>query len=126
MPSVVWQSARKRSEHLGVAVRGLQLTSALLLELAVFAAFAYWGWTVHWAVGIAAFAVVTVAWGLFLSPKAKFPLPTPAKLTAKAFVFAGAAFALVATGATVLGLVFGALLVVLLVSEAVWPWAHLA
>lgn len=110
---------------LGVAVRGLQLTSALVLELAVFAAFAYWGWTVHWAVGIAAFAVVTVAWGLFLSPKAKFPLPTRAKIAAKAVVFAGAVVAIVATGALAAGLVFAVALVLLLVSEVVWPWAHL-
>lgn len=112
-------------DTLGVAVRGLQLTSALLLELAVFAAFAYWGWTVHWTVGIAAFAVVTVAWGLFLSPKAKFPLPTPVKIAAKAVVFAGAVVAIVATGALAAGLVFAAALAFLLVSEVVWPWAHL-
>lgn len=110
---------------LGVAVRGLQLTSALVLELAVFAAFAYWGWTVHWTVGIAAFAVVTVAWGLFLSPKAKFPLPTRAKIAAKAVVFAGAVVAIVATGALAAGLVFAVALALLLVSEVVWPWAHL-
>lgn len=90
---------------------------ACLLELLAFVALAYWGFRTgdglapKFVLGIGVPVLAAVVWGLFAAPRATFGLPLPGVLLAKAIVFGAAVVALIATGALVLGIVFGVLAV---------------
>lgn len=90
---------------------------AFLLELLAFVALAYWGFrtgdglALKFVLGIGVPVLAAVVWGLFAAPRATFGLPLPGVLLAKAIVFGAAVVALIATGALVLGIVFGVLAV---------------
>jgi hypothetical protein len=95
-------------------MRGANLVLRFLLELSALAAAAYWGFSTasgvtQWVLGLGAPALVAVAWGLFVSPKAKVELPHPARFAIELLVFAGAALALVAADQYVLGIVLAGL-----------------
>lgn len=68
-------------------MKGLNLGLAFLLELALLAAIAYWGWhlsapsAVRWLVAIAAPAVLALAWSRIAAPDARSRLP-PTRLVA--------------------------------------------
>ncbi|MFD0899388.1 YrdB family protein [Actinomadura sediminis] len=87
---------------------------AFLIEMAAFAALAWWGFTAGDAVavnvllGIGAPAAAIVLWGLFAAPKARFDAGLPVVLLVKALVFAAAALAVLGVGSPVLAAVFGA------------------
>jgi hypothetical protein len=97
-------------------MKALALTVRFLLELAAFAAVAVWGWQVvdpqaaKLVLSIAAPAVLIVVWGLFVAPKARFPVADPWWLAIEVVVFAVAALALIAIddtiGAVVLAVVY--------------------
>lgn len=98
-------------------VRGVILTLRFLLELAMLAAFAYWGF---WAgsrlwesilLAVAVPAVVAVVWGSFMSPKARFPLPRPWHALVEIVLFGLAAAALFVAGHLVIAVVLGVLAV---------------
>jgi hypothetical protein len=61
-------------------MRGSAVTLAFLMELAVYAAVTYWGFTrdarllVRWCGGLGALALFITAWALFGAPGATYPL----------------------------------------------------
>ena len=85
-----------------------------LLELGALAALAYWGFTTGsgatpWLLGLGAPLAAAIFWGLFVAPKARFPVSASARVDLGLVVFGLATAALVAAGATVVAVVFGAL-----------------
>ena len=94
------------------ALRMANLGLRFLLELAMLAAVALWGWD---ELGAAAAVALPVAfatiWGMLLSPKARVPAPPAAKLTLELALFALAALALHGAGETALAVTFAALTV---------------
>jgi hypothetical protein len=82
------------------------LGARFLLELCLLAALAYAGLQVNVAVAILAPLAAAVVWGLFVSPKARFPLGTGAWIGIQLVLFGAAAAGLVASGSVVLGIVF--------------------
>lgn len=84
-------------------MRAVMLLVRFLCELAMLAAFAYWGF--HTANGVAgvllgvgAPAVAATVWGLFLAPKRRIALPVAARVAIELAVFGTAVLALWATG----------------------------
>jgi hypothetical protein len=91
------------------AIRAANLGLRFLLELALLAAFSYWGLqTQGAALAVVMPLVFATAWGTFLSPKAKVPLPRPARLVLELVVFGLGAAGLLSAGATALGIAFAA------------------
>ena len=90
-------------------MRTTSLALKFLLELAAFAAFAYWGASVSIVVAIAAPALAIVLWGLFAAPRSERRLPTRPRVVFEASVFALAVVALFAVGAPVAALVMAVL-----------------
>jgi len=88
-----------------------------LLELAMLAALAYWGFAefdgvVQWVLGLGAPLLVAGVWGAFVAPKASRPTVDPVRLTLELAVFGSGIAALLAAGSTAPALVFAALVVV--------------
>ena len=92
-------------------MRMLSLALKFALELAAFAALAWWGATVHIALAIAAPAIAIVLWGLFAAPRSERRLPRGPRVVFEAAVFAVAVLALLAVGAPILALVMAVLTV---------------
>lgn len=89
--------------------RAVVLTVRFALELAALAVAAVAGWgAAGWIGAVAAPVAVALAWGAFVSPKARFSLPLAARLAVEAVVFGGAALALWWLGRPVLAAAFGA------------------
>lgn len=87
----------------------LLLALRFLVELCLFAAWALVG---YWAldsrplgvlVGGGLAAVVAAAWGVFLSPRRRFDLPLPVRVTVELVLFGAASVALAASGHTLWG-----------------------
>lgn len=88
----------------------MSLALAFLLELAAFAAFAYWGASVgsgavSVVLAIAAPALAIALWAVFGAPRSSRRLPTGPRVVFELSVFGLAAVALLAAGAPVLALV---------------------
>jgi Protein of unknown function (DUF2568) len=97
-------------------LKSANLAVKFLLELAAFAALAYWGArTGHgaWAVAaaIAAPLAAVIVWALFCAPRARRRLPVPTRAPLELAVF-GLAGGLAAAGAVTLAIVFGAVVIV--------------
>jgi hypothetical protein len=90
-------------------MRVFSLALKFLIELAAFAAFAYWGATVSIVLAIAAPAVAIVLWGVFAAPRSERRLPMPARIGFESAVFVLAVVALLVAGALLAGLVLAAL-----------------
>ena len=97
-------------------MKGLALVLRFLLELAALAALVYAGIAVvdgpmGWLLGLGMAAAAAVAWGLFVAPRARIAVPTPARLAVEVAVFAAACSGLLAAGqpvlAAVLAIVYG-------------------
>ena len=92
-------------------------TLAFLVELVALGGLAWWGFhtghniAVHLLLGLGAPLLMAVAWGMFAAPKARRPLPVPARLVFKLLVFGLASAAVYATGAHTFGIVFAAVAV---------------
>jgi hypothetical protein len=85
-----------------------------LLELALLAALAYWGFSgqtgaVQWVLGLGAPLLVAVVWGRYIAPKASHPTTDPLRLLLELAVFAAGVAALLAADRTVLAPVFAGL-----------------
>lgn len=84
-------------------MRALHLLLRFTLELCAFAALAYGGWQVPaptWVRLLLAIALplaAAVAWGQWVAPRARRPVPDPVRLVPEWAVFGGAAVALAAT-----------------------------
>jgi hypothetical protein len=93
-------------------MRAANLALKFLLELAAFAALAYWGATVHIVLAILAPAAAIVLWALLAAPRSARRLPTATRVPFELAVFAAAVAALFAAGAPVLALIVAVLVVV--------------
>lgn len=91
---------------------------AFLVEMAAFAALAWWGFDAGGgllagiALGAAAPAAAIVLWGLFAAPKARYDAGLPVVLLVKAAVFAAAALAVLGVGHPAPALAFAAVALV--------------
>jgi hypothetical protein len=86
-------------------VLALVLAVRFAHELALLAAFAWWGYDAAGVLGGALCAIgVAVLWGLLLSPKARFPLSPVVRNGVEVLVFIVAAGALAALGHPALGI----------------------
>jgi len=97
-------------------LRSANLAVKFLLELAAFAALAYWGATIGhgaWAVvaAIAAPLAAVLVWGVWCAPRAGRRLPTAARVPLELAVFGLAAAGLAAAGSVLLAIIFGIVVV---------------
>ena len=90
-------------------MRIFSLVLKFALELAAFAALAYWGATVSIVLAIAAPALAIVLWGVFAAPRSERRLPLPARIAFESGVFILAVVALLAAGAFVAAIVLAAM-----------------
>lgn len=82
------------------------LTVRFLIELALLAGAGMLAWTLlpggwRWAGALVAVGVVGTIWGLFLSPRARIRLRSPAPLLLEAALFLGVGAGLIAVGQVV-------------------------
>ncbi|ULH15049.1 YrdB family protein [Deinococcus sp. KNUC1210] len=84
-------------------LKAVLLTLAFVLELVMLAAVSSWGLrsgtttALRLLLGIGAPVVFAVVWGLFLAPRANFPLSAPAHLALELLLYALAALGLATT-----------------------------
>ncbi len=97
--------------------KSINLAVAFLLELAMLAAFAYWGFHTGGTVlekilrGIGVPLLVAVVWGMFMAPNSRRRLQGAAYLAVKVILFGLAVLALIVSGQLLIGLLFGAVFV---------------
>jgi hypothetical protein len=106
-------------------LKASNLALKFLLELAAFAALAYWGATVGEGavavlLAVAAPAVAIALWAIFAAPKSQRRLPRAARVTFELGVFALAALALLAAGSPLAAVLFAAFAFVNAVLLAAW------
>jgi hypothetical protein len=93
-------------------LRATALALRFLLELTALGALAVWGFTMDASLplrvltGIGAPLVAAVAWGLFVSPKAKIPVSPATRYAIELLVFVTAFFAIAAAGSPSIGFTF--------------------
>lgn len=88
-------------------MKAANLGLRFLLELCLLAALAYVGLQVSVVLSIVLPVVAAVLWGLFVAPRARFPLPLSSWLGVQIVLFGGAVAGLIAVGSAPLGVVFG-------------------
>ena len=99
---------------------------AFALELCMVAAWAYWGFQTGMgalakvALGVGAPLLVIVVWGLFMAPRAAFPLPAPAHVALFVVIFGAAAVALASAGQPRLAIVFAVVAALNYVVASIW------
>lgn len=87
-----------------IIFQSIVLLILFLIELAALFSFGYWGfhfnrgWIVRFALGIGAPLVIAVFWGLFVAPKATYPVSIPVRHLLQIAVFSLASLALYASG----------------------------
>ena len=107
-------------------LKSTNLALAFLLELALLAAFAYWGFQSGGGtlgkvlLGIGVPVLVAVIWGIFMAPNSTRHLQGGAYLVLKAILFGLGVAALAAAGRTTLGLVFAVVVVINTILLYVW------
>ena len=87
-------------------MKAANLAARFALELCLLAALAYVGWKVNVVLAVAFPVVAAVVWGLFVSPKARYPLSTMPWIAVQVVLFGAAVIGLIAGGSVVLGIVF--------------------
>jgi len=93
-------------------VESVNLALRFLLELGALASLAYWGWQTRGSVAVRILLTVVtplvaaLIWGRFVGPKASHRLEDPVRAAVEIGFFGGAAVALLAAGATTIGVVF--------------------
>jgi hypothetical protein len=93
-------------------LRGVTLSIRFLGELAMLAALVYWGLAVGdgigaWMLGVGAPLLAAVVWGAWVAPKARWPVPIPARVVLELVVFGAAVGALTVAGQPLLAVVLG-------------------
>ena len=101
-------------------MKELNLGVRFLLELCLLAVLAYAGLRVNVVVSIAAPLVAAVLWGVFISPKARVPLPTAAWVAVQVVLFGAAAVGLILAGKALLGVLFAIAVAVNLALVLFW------
>lgn len=108
------------------AVKAVNLAMAFILELAMLAAFAWWGFhtgnsaIVRILLGVGVPVLVAVIWGIFMAPNSSRRFKGAAYLSLKFVLFGLAVAALVAVGQTTLGIILGVVFLVNTVLLYVW------
>jgi hypothetical protein len=88
-------------------VKAANLGARFLLEVCLLAALAYVGLQVNVAFAVVFPLVAAVVWGLFVSPKARYPLSLPLWVGLQVLLFGVAVVGLIVAGSVWLGVVFG-------------------
>jgi hypothetical protein len=107
-------------------LKALNLLIRFLLELCMLVAVGYWGFKIHsgWVLkiifGIGLPILIAVIWGLFIAPRATYPLRGISYLAVELILLGSGAVALFASGRPVLGWVYTVTLVVNQVLIVVW------
>ena len=108
------------------ALKSINLGVRFLLELCMLAAVGYWGfktgsgWFLKIASGIGGPVLIAVIWGMFVAPKAAYPLHGFVLLAMEAVLFGLGVVALYATGKHSLAWGFAVVVVVNRVLMLVW------
>jgi hypothetical protein len=107
-------------------LKTLNLSLAFFLELAMLAAFAYWGFhtgqttIVKIGLGIGIPLLVAVIWGLFMAPNSSMQFQGAAYLALKLVLFGLAVAALIRISNDTLGIVLGGVVVINTILLYVW------
>lgn len=107
-------------------LKSINLALAFLLELALLAAFGYWGFQsggstlVKILLGIGLPLLVALIWGIFMAPNSARRLQGGAYLALKAVLFGLAVAALMAAGRTTLGVLFAVVVVINTILLFIW------
>jgi hypothetical protein len=107
-------------------LKSINLALAFLLELALLAAFAYWGFQSgnstleKFLLGIGLPLLVALIWGTFMAPNSARRLQGGAYLALKALLFGLGVAALMAAGRTTLGVAFAVVVVINTILLYVW------
>jgi len=107
-------------------LKALNLLIRFLLELCMLVAVGYWGFKTHsdWVLkiilGIGLPILIAVTWGLFIAPRAKYPLSGISYRAVELILLGSGAVALFASGRPDLGWVYTVILVVNKVLIVVW------
>ncbi len=89
-----------------------------LLELAMLAAFVYWGFHIDGGLlikilfGIGTPILVAIIWGTFIAPKASIPVSVSIRMILQIILFGSAAAALYFSGKGTLAIIFGTVVVI--------------
>jgi hypothetical protein len=104
----------------------VNLALAFALELAMLAAYAFWGFgaventLLRIILGVGIPLIVAGIWGMYMAPRAAKPVTPQVKLVLLLVLFGGAALALAAAGQITLAAIFAALVVINQVLLRVW------
>jgi hypothetical protein len=107
-------------------LKGSNLLLRFLLELCLLAAVGYWGfktqsgWAMKILFGIGLPVLIAVIWGLFVAPKATYPLSGIPHLVLALILLGSGAVALFASGNPTLGWVYSIILIVNQVLLVLW------
>lgn len=106
-------------------LKQLNIALSFVLEIAMLAAYAYWGYhavtgPLRWLLAIAAPLLAAVVWGLLLAPKARRRVGSTAGIALSTVLFLLAALALFTSGQPGLGIAMLALTVVNRALLAAW------
>jgi len=94
------------------AFESLVLLVRFVLELCMLAALGYWGFetgdsaAAQWALGLGVPVAAAVVWGMFIAPKARYPVPIAVWIGLQVVVFGAAALGLAAVASTGLAVLF--------------------
>lgn len=108
------------------ALKWANLGLAFALELCMVAAWAYWGFrtgvgpAAKVAFGVGAPLLVIVIWGMFMAPRAAFPLPTPAHVALFVVIFGAAALALASVGQPKVAIIFAVIAALNYLLASIW------
>ncbi|HEX8731910.1 MAG TPA: YrdB family protein [Ktedonobacterales bacterium] len=108
------------------ALKWANLGLAFALELCMLAAFAYWGARTgngalaKVALGVGAPLVAVIVWGLFMAPRATFPLSMPIHTALFLVIFGAAALALARAGQPTLAVAFAVVSLLNYIVATVW------
>ncbi|MDQ6417984.1 YrdB family protein [Paenibacillus sp. LHD-117] len=109
------------------------LVVLFLVEIAALAALGYWGFHVERGLvlrillGIGTPLLTAVFWGMFIAPKAAFPVTIPVRALLQLIVFGLSAAALYASGRTGLAVTFAVVALVdmaFVYSLKLYEWQH--
>lgn len=101
-------------------MKAANLALRFLLELCLLAALAYVGLQVNVVFAVVVPVVAAVVWGMFVSPKARYPLALPAWIGLQAVLFGVAVIGLIVVGSVALGVAFGLAVVANLALVLFW------
>src|SRR4051812_9929124 len=106
-----------REEALLMIFKFANLALAFALELAMLAAFAFWGFgavdntILRFVLGLGTPMIVAGIWGMYLSPRAAKPISPQVKVILEVVLFGSAALALAAAGQVTLAVIFAVVVV---------------